>query len=728
MDGLEKLAKLYGISSDYLDVDKNIHYTTNEVRKFFLQNLGVPCQTEEQTQKQINLFEKQQYENGLDAAYAFFDNETDKKIKFYYPVDKAQETLSYQINAEDGKVYQGKINLAQEKAIESNNVDGQEYYTYMLDFLPDLPMGYFDISIISESNKFSAFLIMAPQKCFLKEGMEEGQFHCYGLAAQLYALRSKQNMGVGDFGDAEALIPILVKNGCDVLGLSPLGMTSPQNRRDVSPYRALNRCFVNYLYLDLKKEPDYQNSQEVQLFVNNPDVQSEIKRLQQANMVDYYAVFQLKTKILRLMYAYFKQQKSRKEAFEAWKKSKGKSLYNTCLFEALLEANSDSDYAKDWRFWANNYDDIHSFETQKFAQSHQDDIDFYAYCHWLAALQLEKLAECCKKAGMKVGLYLDAPIGASASGVEVWQEKNVYAENMGVGAPVDPMCPKGQSWGFAPYHPLEIRKNKYRPFIELIRENMTSAQALRIDHAMGLMRLFWVYYVPNNPVVQGAYVYYNMKEMVAILCVESQRSKCLVIGEDLGTVPDGFREYMAEHGLMSNKVLFLETEKDGNYFAPNEYGYLALAQTTTHDQATAHGFWLNADLDAFEKCNLFVSEEQREKAFQNRQKERTLLTKAFIKEDVFVSDEEKQCALDSLDGHMVPKNIEKAFTAYVARSKSAIFLQRFEDVYKQVEMENIPGTIFEYPNWRIKSPVNIEEIDADNRFAEIFDLIKKERP
>ena len=205
---------------------------------------------------------------------------------------------------------------------------------------------------------------------------------------------------------------------------------------------------------------------------------------------------------------------------------------------------------------------------------------------------------------MKIGLYSDMPIGAASNGSEVWENPKAYVLDAGIGAPADPMRPRGQSWGFTPYHPQELKKQHYAPFIKLVRENMQYSKALRIDHAMGLQRLFWGFFTEDNHVVQGAYVYYDIKDLTAILSIESNRYQCLIIGEDLGTVPPGFREYMAEHGLLSYKVFFRQKEKDGEFVAPEKYQYMSLAQSSTHDQATSLGFWQYNDIEVFQKCNL----------------------------------------------------------------------------------------------------------------------------
>lgn len=735
MSNLEILAKLAGISSEYTDKVGQIHYTTDDVRKCFLTDMGYPCGTDSEIESSIKKLENNPWQKGLDAVSSFFTDESDTAVSLRLRKIDLSFTASFDLEDEDGKIIHGQIKLKDCPIKEYKIIEGEEYVLLRPVLFKKINPGYYRLTVCVGEKKYQAMIIMALPKCYLADGIAEETFRIYGLAVQLYALRSKNNMGIGDFTDLKNIIRLTAANGGDVVGVNPLGAMFPESRKDVSPYRSLSRQYLNYAYLDLTAVPEFQDSEEIQKLLESEEYQRELKRLRNVDMVDYYHVFKFKLRLLKIMFKYFSYLHlehpagvtERGKEFLAFIKSKGEKFHNICLFEALLERHSIDGTYNDWRYWPYNYDKINSFHTRDFANIHKKELDFYAYCHWLAEGQLAEAAELCHELGMKVGLYLDSPIGAASSGVEVWENREVFAENMGVGAPADPMRPRGQSWGFAPYHPLKLKEAYYEPFIKLIRENMLYAKALRIDHAMGLMRLFWVYFIKGNPVVQGAYVYYTMKDMVAILSIESHRSKCMVIGEDLGTVPPGFREYMFEHGLLSNKVFFRQKDKDGTYLAPEHYQYLSLAQASTHDQATAYGYWLDEDIKTFKDCNLYVNEEQFLSNLATRASERALLIKAFSEQDTFY---DKQCLEDAkakLDGKKVPSKLEYAVNKYVARCQSAVFLQRIEDIYGQVVMENVPGTTYEYPNWRHKLTIDIEDMAKDGRFKRMFDMIRSER-
>ena len=604
--------------------------------------------------------------------------------------------------------------------------------------ISDIFPGYYRICLMGTNVHLESLLIYAPKNAYTPDFLKNKQ-HVYGTAVMLYALRSKHNIGIGDFGDLEKIIRATAQNGGDVIGVNPLGVMSPftlneerllpegkSHLADVSPYRTLSRLFINYAYIDFEKIEEFKTP-DVQKFVLSKAIEDEIKALNEGNYVRYARVLELKLRILSLMFEEFQKNatKQRKDEFKKYQAIKGEELHHLAVFEVLLESLEPCDY---WRQWPNNLGQIGTPEIRQFEMQNANRVEFYKYCHWLADNQLRDLQKLAKDLGMKIGLYLDMPIGAASNGAEVWSNPDVYVLKADIGAPADPMRPRGQSWGFTPYHPIELKKQHYRPFIKLVRENMSAAGALRIDHAMGLLRLFWGFFKDDNPVVQGAYVYYDMKDLVAVLTLESQRAKCVVIGEDLGTVPEGFREYMAEHNLLSYKVVSRQKEKDGSFIAPKKYDYMSLAQFSTHDQATCLGFWGNVDVRIFNRCGLYVNEEQFLSNMEARAKDRRNLLKALEDEGMLSAENKAEISKSVLSGEPLPKKIHRLLNEYTAKTESALYLVRLADVYLQSEMDNAPGTVFEYPNWRLKMTVESEKIEASEEFCEMMRIFKKARP
>lgn len=710
MDKLTNLAEMVGISSSYIDKTGKKHDTSDEVRRFFLEAMGIKAKNDNEIEAEIKRVSEPLL---IEEVLAFYEDE-EILIKI-----KANGVFKAILSNEKGEL------------VDELKVNGYEDFSFKVSLF-----GYYNLKVEEEGGdkKAESFIIYAPKYCYLPQFIKNRE-HIFGVSLMMYALKSDNSIGIGDFGDLEEIIKLTAKNGGDVVGLSPLGAMSPYTlpksflnmfKGDVSPYRTLSRLFLNYAYISLKDVEDYKNSADVLNFMNEEEVKNEIRRLNESDKVLYTPVLMLKLKILSLMYDEFINNGSveRKEDFLRYKEEKGAELYNLCLFEALLERNNEVFF---WRFWMDGTDDINSLITKEFASENKKRIDVFAYCHWIADLQLKKLQNMAVELGMKVGLYTDMPIGAASNGAEVWENTEAYVLDAGIGAPADPMRPRGQSWGFTPYHPHVLRKQKYAPFIKLARENMINSGALRIDHAMGLLRLFWGFFEEGNPVVQGAYVYYDMKVLTAILAIESNRAKCLIIGEDLGTVPEGFREYMAEHGLLSYKVFFRQKEKDGSFIKPCNYDYMSLAQSSTHDQATSVGFWCNEDIEVFKKCGLYVNDEQYVSNLQGRQKDRVNMIKAFDDEKIIQEAQKIKMEESAEKGDDVIDGIERIVNVFGAKTNSALYLVRLCDIYAQKVLDNAPGTIDEYTNWRVKLSHNIEMIKRTDNFEVIMNDIKKYR-
>ena len=708
MEKLKQLAELASISSSFVDKTGQTHFTTDKVREFFLNAMGIKCGSEQEIEASIKELQK---ERVIDHVMSFYD---DEKVCF-----SLRGNGEYSLKVVDEK---GEI-IFLNSFIKNEEIE-----------LKGLSVGYYKIEVTDRSNNelFDSLLIYAPKMCYIPEALKNNE-HLYGTSLMLYALHSDKSIGGGDFGDLEEIIRLTAENGGDIIGLSPLGVMSENVlpaitsknpfAGDVSPYRTLNRLFINYVYINLEKVEDYINSVEVKEYMSRIDVKSYIVSLNLLDKVLYPAVLNIKRQILSMMYNHFINNGSceRKEAFDNFKKEKGRELDDLATFEMLLEIHPGIDF---WRDWNDDTVEIKSEMLSKIKAMNFNRIDFYKYCHWVADVQLKELQQLCLDLGMKIGLYTDMPIGAASNGSEVWCDKEAYVLDAGVGAPADPMRPKGQSWGFNPYHPIKIVEQKYEPFINLVRENMINSGAVRIDHAMGLRRLFWGFYNEERPELQGAYIYYNIKDLTAILCIESNRHNCLVIGEDLGTVPDGFREYMAEHGLLSYKVFFRQKEKDGSFIEPQKYQYMSLAQSSTHDQATSVGFWSNEDIEVFKKCGLYVNDEQYESNLLGRRKDRENMIKAFEGVGILSEDMKKAMIETAEKGDVVPNGIERVVNKFGAKTNSSLYLVRLCDIYAQKILDNAPGTIDEYTNWRNKLEVSIEDIKATDEFGEVFAEIR----
>ncbi len=697
MNNIIKLCEILGLSSSFIDKMGDLHNTSFNVRKKFLQSIGINDFSSKNINSLIHKLEHQIFVNKCKNVVSFFKSDI-KEFDIYIPFDYMENTLNYTCFKDGLKLFSHKIFIKKDMQTEYIIVDNIKIAHIKIILKMPKEFGYYDLSFSIKDLVFSSFIIYSPDTAYLPDCIEKKKEKLLGIAIQLYAISSSNNMGVGDFSDLKNIMKLASENNIDFVGINPLGVMYYQSKDDVSPYRVFSREFINYLYIDLKKVYEFK-------FINIPiSIQKKINTLKICDKVDYFNILTIKLSLLFKMYNVFIKNKNSNRfiKFQNFKKDKGENLYNLCLFETLIEKNNP-----DWQKWQKDFKNLKSKKILNFANENKKRIDFYAYCHWIAETQLKNVYDFAKKLNMKVGLYLDMPVGAASNGVEVWQNQELFAKNMDIGTPPDTIRPKGQTWGLVPMIPYKLIENKYKFIINLFRKNMLYAGAIRIDHALGLMRLFWV-----NDDNKGAYVYYDFKTMIAILSIESHLNKCLIIGEDLGNVPDGFREILASHHILSNKILFRQKDHDGEFLSTKKYPYLSLSQVSTHDQATSCGFWVGEDIHTNFKCKLFPKISQYNDNLKLRQNERIAFYKALNKSNCFYNN--KQHIMKFIDGAVPPYNIEYSFNMYGAKTNSALFIIRIEDMVRQIAMENVPGTIYQYPNWKIKLPRDIKLILKKN--------------
>jgi 4-alpha-glucanotransferase len=316
---------------------------------------------------------------------------------------------------------------------------------------------------------------------------------------------------------------------------------------------------------------------------------------------------------------------------------------------------------------------------------------------------------------MAVGLYRDLAVGADRSGAETWANAAAVVSGAQVGAPPDIYNPAGQNWGLPPFHPRALREEGYQSFIDLVRANMRHARGLRIDHVMGLQHLYWV--PQGQPASAGAYVRYPMEDLIGILALESHRQGCLIVGEDLGTVPEGFRERMAEANILSYRVLYFEQEPEtGAFLPPAAYPALALAVIGSHDLPTLRGWWEERDLDLKEQLGLFPGPGEAEHQREMRHRDRMQLLRALRSERLLPPDGEPD----------VP-TLSRAAHAFLARTPSALAIVQIDDLTDEADPVNVPATSDEHPNWRRRLSMKLEELAARPRLIDIAEIFRDER-
>jgi 4-alpha-glucanotransferase len=514
--------------------------------------------------------------------------------------------------------------------------------------------------------------IVVPERAYVPQALERTPV--WGVAVQLYSLRSAHNDGIGDFGDLTRLVTIASEAGASTVALNPLHQLDLSNPSSASPYAPLSRRYLNALYIDV-----HAAAAEFGVSLEGLDAQT----LRATPLVDYPGVAAYKLEALERCYARLHESRP-------WHGvTVDPHLRDVARYEAIMEELSAlDDEVYSWQQWPSELQDSRGTAVERFAAQHAVRIEFFIFLQWLADRQLASAAAAAS--AMPIGLYRDLAVGVDLASADVWSDPSAFALGLSVGAPPDPLNAAGQNWGLVPFHPRVLRERRYQPFIDLLRANMRHGGALRIDHVIGLRRLFCI---PRAlPQGGGAYVNYDFDAMLGIVALESVRNRCMIVGEDLGTVPEGFRERTAPARVFSCRVLYFEREWDGRFRSPDEYPLDAVASTGTHDLPTFGGWWRGADQPA-----------------------RDQLLAAFAAAGIEVDDN----ALTSL--------LVAAYR-YLARSRSRLELLQLEDGIGSLDQVNVPGTIDEEPNWQRKLAVPIEALPTHSIFAAIVHALREERP
>ncbi|MGE5131244.1 MAG: malto-oligosyltrehalose synthase [Sphingomonadaceae bacterium] len=577
-----------------------------------------------------------------------------------------------------------------------------------------LPMGYHRLSV---EGLGETLVVAAPERCWRPAALDDGG-RVWGLALQLYALRSERNWGMGDLSDLAALVEQWAPRGAGIFGLNPLHALYPHNPAHASPYSPSSRLLLNVLYLDVEAIEDCAESEEAQRLIGSPEFQARLAELRAAELVDYPGVAAAKFEALEIAYAHFRRahlarSDARARAFREFRARGGEILQRHALYDALQEHFHRADASVwGWQRWPEAYHDPAGDAVARFALAHAGRVEYFEYLQWQAEIQLSRVAWRCAELGLALGLYLDLAVSVDRAGSDAWAHRDCYALGASVGAPPDDFNLRGQDWGLPPLRPDRLRATGYELYRSALREAMSHAGALRIDHVMGLMRLFWI--PPGGEPADGAYVHYAFEELLAILALESHRNRCLVIGEDLGTVPDQVRAALARTGVLSYRLLWFERDGAGEFKTPVDFPADALVAVSTHDLPTLAGWWKGEDLALRHRLKLYPDEGTYAAQRAARAEDRTRLARALERSGLLPADLEHGLA--------------EAVHAYVAGAPARVMMVQLEDLLGVEEQANLPGTTDEHPNWRRKLPLALERVPEEPRAAALAARLAALRP
>jgi 4-alpha-glucanotransferase len=572
--------------------------------------------------------------------------------------------------------------------------------------LANLPAGYHQLTVSVRATApdhdpaivQTIPLILAPPRCFEPPWSTRSK-KLWGFSVQLYSFCTERSWGMGDFLDLANLIRKSAAQGASYLVLNPLHAGPLNHPEQCSPYSPVDRRRLNPLYIAPELEPEFFAGQACIWLDNNKTAKKLLAKARASEWIDYASVAKLKLSVLAMMFNDFANSSSadsaaRRILFEEFKNKKGAALIDYAHWQAEQGCSM----------------------AGKFSGT----TEFYIYLQWLAETQLARCQQQAVDLGMPVGLIRDLAVGSDRKGAEVVLSGGVFSTAASIGAPPDPLAPQGQNWGLPPLNPVILRNQGYAHFIDLLRSNMEYSGALRIDHVMSLMRLWWCPYEKSG---QGAYVSYPAEDLFAILRLESERQKCLIIGEDLGIVPDAVRSHLNESGIYSNLLFYFEKASADSYRSPQHYAQRSLAMLANHDVPTLAAWWNGTDLLLRQSLGLIEDNNQLGQQINFRQTEKRLILQLLESQWLLPAD---RFGPDQLEKDM-DTTLAAALMRCIARSSAMMVSVQLEDLVLLKLPVNIPGTSTEYRNWQRKMPCELLSIMDTESVRPMLESLRVER-
>jgi 4-alpha-glucanotransferase len=714
---VDRLARLRGIGDAYHDYRGELRHFSLETKTAILRAMGCPVDDPALLAAELSRLEIARWRAPLPPTAAA--NGKQIGVDLNIAAREFGASLKWQVHLENGGRRDGVMSTADCPEIWRGEVAGSWITRRRFELPPELPPGYHELEVQIGANPLSrCLLVVSPPECYEPGAILEGR-RLWGVAVQLYTVRSRENWGIGDFSDLKALIRWLAARGAGFIGLNPLHALAPADPQRASPYSASNRHFLNLLYISVPAVPEFQGCAAACARAADAQFADRLRKLRASTHVDYHGVADVKFEILELLFRDFCDRHlalgtDRAAAFRRFVDAGGAQLRLHACFDALDQFfRATLRTASGWLSWPAEFRDPAGAAARRFAAEHSLQVEFYSYMQWLAHEQLSGAQALAVELGMPIGLYGDYAVGAHPSGSETWSDQASYRMGAEIGAPPDQLALKGQGWGIPPPDPVVMEMEHLQGFIRLIRDNMRYYGALRLDHVMSLFRLWWV--AAGDSPRQGAYVHYPLHQLLTALALESARSACLVVGEDLGVVPDEMRRAMPQFGLYHYKVLLFE-QHNGRFRRPDEFVRRALAAVTTHDMPTLRSFWEGRDIELRQRLNLYPSMEIESEVQRERDRDRRSLLAAL--EEQGLTPVSPASPSEPFTPHLA-----QALHVYLARTATALAALQIEDLLGMVDPVNVPGTDREYPNWQRKLTANIEDMiiraDFDSYFTEI---------
>lgn len=659
---LASLASAAGLLLDWVDVGGRPRRISPEVQRMLLEALGFAAQSPQQIAGSLAAIEARRHSGGLGALVTLDQGE------MLSLADRLRPGQAYELRLEDGRLLDGRL-----------DADGR--------LVAPNTCGYHRLAI----GEHQLCLAVAPPACQGVMELAERQ-RIWGLGAQLYALRRPGDGGLGDTRALEDLARSAAAKGADALAISPVHALFSANGQQYSPYSPSSRLHFNVLHA---APASVLGEAAVARALEITGLGAQFARLEALPLIDWPAVARARQTLLRQLYRDFNEDSGPlHHDFVRFRERGGDALLLHSRFEALHRHMLDSGLPGDWRLWPEHLRNPQHAAVQRFAVEHAAEIEFHAFSQWLIARCLERAQISAVSAGMRIGLIADLAVGADCAGSQAWACQDELLPMVTVGAPPDILNRSGQNWGVWAFSPQGLREQGFRAFIQMLRASFSFSGGIRIDHVMGLQRL-WV--IPlGAPPDAGAYLQFPFHDLLRLLALESWRHQALVIGEDLGTVPEGLREELARRQVLGMRVLLFE-QRDGRFIPPEHWPDNALATTSTHDLPSLQGWFQGRDVEWRLKAGHSVPEQARAE-LDDRQRECHALVAALRQQGQLSVHE---CSLEAC---------VEGCIGYVGETPAPLVLLPLEDALGEQEQPNLPGPGEVHPNWRRRWPVAAAEL------------------
>lgn len=641
-DALLRLAEHAGVAPRWKDVHGEWHDVAPETLHAVLAALGLPSKTA----------------SDLKASLAV--------------VDKGSSTLPPLVTAEVGQpvvltIAPARFRLVLEDGTLREGTAGDRDGAAMLPAV-DVP-GYHRLTLGGQET----VLAVAPRRCFTL-GDASPDSRAWLLAVQLYALRRPGDAGLGDFGALQDLIGPAAARGAAGIAISPVHAQFSADPDRFSPYSPSSRMLMNVLHTRLDVPPD-----------------EETRRLEAADFVDWPAAARKRLSTLRTLFD--AASPAMLDGLAAYRAEQGDTLETHARFEALHAHHFRAVPSRwHWRDWPEPFRKPSNPAVAEFAAAHATEVAFHAFMQWQASLSMAAAQQAAQDAGMSIGLVADLAVGADSGGSHCWSRQPETLLGLSVGAPPDLLSPQGQNWGLAAFSPRGLVLHGFGAYLEMLRSTMRHAGGVRIDHALGLARL-WV--VPDGASADhGAYISFPIEDMLRLIALESHRHRAIVLAEDLGTIPDGFQDRLEAAGMLGMRVLWFERHND-RFTAPRIWTRGAAAMTSTHDLPTVAGWWAGHDLEVRGQLGLLGDEANQRHEQQLRARDRAALWDTM---------RDSGAARADLPGPGEADRIADAAARHIGGAACDLAVLPIEDALARTEQPNLPGTLDEHPNWRRRLP------------------------